>query len=295
MMPELSHGFCETPGARLHFAEAGAGPLVVLLHGFPEFWYAFRSQIPVLGGAGFHVVAPDLRGYNLSSKPHGIGAYVMTELVEDVAALIRSRGETRACVIGHDWGGGIAWAFGMRHPEMLERLVVMNCPHPAHFAGRLPTLRQLAKSWYIGFFQLPWLPEFVLSRGGYRLLIESIQNELQVPSAFGPAERSAYMEAYAHDAALTSMLNYYRALRSREGGVPLEPITAEVLVLWGALDRHLELQLARPAPRWVPNARLEILHEASHWLHHEFPQRVNARLIAFLTAGLAGVGGRNVE
>src|SRR3954449_2631161 len=146
-------------GVRLHYVEAGAGPLVVLLHGFPEFWYSWRHQIPALAAAGFRVVAPDMRGYNRSDKPRGVRAYSGDALTGDVAKLIRACGAERAVVVGHDWGAAVAWQFAMAYPALLERLVIMNAPHPARFLRALRTWRQARKSWYMFFFQLPWLPE----------------------------------------------------------------------------------------------------------------------------------------
>src|SRR5262245_18860577 len=131
---DVAFRFVDAGGVRLHVAEAGSGPLVVLLHGFPEFWYAWRHQIPALARAGFHVVAPDMRGYNLSDKPRGVHPYRVPTLVEDVAGLIRASGAPRAAVVGHDWGGLVAWALAMQHPELVDRLVIVNSPHPKNMA-----------------------------------------------------------------------------------------------------------------------------------------------------------------
>src|SRR5262249_2077021 len=159
----------------LHCVVDGAGPLVVLLHGFPECWYSWRHQIPALAPR-FRVVAPDLRGYNESDKPAGVAAYSLTELVADVHGLIEAFGERGAVIVGHDWGGGVAWTFAMEHPEATRRLVVMNCPHPAIFAEHLRTdPRQLARSWYMFFFQIPGLPELLLGLGGARAIGRAIQ------------------------------------------------------------------------------------------------------------------------
>src|SRR2546428_372573 len=161
----VEHRFVETNGIRLHCAVDGEGPLVILLHGFPECWYSWRHQIAALAPR-FRVVAPDLRGYNESDKPAGVAAYALPELVADVPGLIEAFGEREAAIVGHDWGGAIAWTFAMDHPEPTRRLVVLNCPHPAIFAQHLRANgRQLARSWYMFFFQLPWLPEAVLRAG----------------------------------------------------------------------------------------------------------------------------------
>src|SRR5205814_3804374 len=146
---------------KLNVIESGSGPLVVLLHGFPEFWYSWRKQIPALAEAGFHVVAPDMRGYNLSDKPHGVGAYRTHILARDVATLIARYGAQRAHVVGHDWGAVIAWTFAMAYPDGLDRLAVLNVPHPIVSIRALRSLAQLRRSWYVFFFQLPYLPELL--------------------------------------------------------------------------------------------------------------------------------------
>lgn len=283
----LSHRFLEANGVRLHYVEAGTGPLVVLLHGFPEFWYCFRRQIPALVAAGFRVLAPDLRGYNLSSKPPSTSDYGMRLLVEDVAALIAAAGERSASVIGHDWGGGIAWAFAMQHSAMVERLVILNCPHPERFARGLLHPEQLLRSSYVFFFQLPALPEKVARRAGYARLLDAMRKELVPPFQFTPAEYARYIEAYAQPGAIKAMIDYYRAMLRPASRVELRVIDAPVLVLWGVRDVHLRQDLATPTPRLVPNARVEFFTEASHWLHHERAAQVNQRLLAFLRRGEA--------
>src|SRR5438477_525055 len=160
--PAWHHRYVVVNGVRLHLVEAGSGPLVVLLHGFPEFWYTWRHAIPALAAAGFHVLAPDLRGYNLSQKPAGVRSYRMELLTEDIAGLIRQAGAHKAAVAGHDWGGGIAWSLAMRYPQLLDKLIILNSPHPGAFLRELRTWKQLRNSWYIFFFQLPLLPEVLL-------------------------------------------------------------------------------------------------------------------------------------
>jgi pimeloyl-ACP methyl ester carboxylesterase len=157
--PILRHGTAALSEVHLHYVEAGEGPLVVLLHGFPDFWYGWRHQIPAIARAGFRVVAPDLRGYNLSSRPEGIQAYALRRLAGDVRELIAERGETEANLAGHDWGANVAWAVAAWHPESVRRLAILNVPHPRRMSEGLRTLHQLRRSWYIFFFQLPRLPE----------------------------------------------------------------------------------------------------------------------------------------
>ena len=172
-----SHHQAIVNGVRLHYVEAGEGPLVVLLHGFPEFWYAWRDQIPALAAAGYRVVAPDMRGYNLSEKPPGVTSYRLEHLTADVAALIRQLGAERATVVGHDWGGAVAWQLPVFHPEVVERLAVLNAPHPGALLRELRTLEQLRRSWYIAFFQLPWLPELALRAGDAALLRRMLRQD----------------------------------------------------------------------------------------------------------------------
>ena len=155
----LREGYADLGDVRLHYVEAGEGPLVVLLHGFPEFWFSWRFQIPALAAAGFRVVAPDMRGYNLSSRPAEVAAYDTDRLAADVRGLIRELGAERALLAGHDWGGAVAWITAMNHPEVVERLAILNVPHPRRMLQGLRTPRQLAKSWYFLAFQVPWLPE----------------------------------------------------------------------------------------------------------------------------------------
>src|SRR5215203_1684309 len=164
-------------GVRLHYVGAGTGPLVLLLHGFPEFWYSWRAQIPALVAAGYRVIAPDMRGYNLSEKPAGVRSYMLDTLCDDVLALIHHAGEERATVVGHDWGGAVAWNVPMRHPRAVERLIVLNAPHPGAFLRELRTPAQIAKSWYMFFFQLPWLPELSLRAGGFATLQRTLRTD----------------------------------------------------------------------------------------------------------------------
>lgn len=279
--PRWQHRFAEVNGVRLHYVEAGAGPLVMLLHGFPEFWYAWRRQILTLAEAGFRVVAPDLRGYNLSDKPAGIAAYAPRLIVDDVRALLTHLGAERASVVGHDLGAGVGWAFAMRHPDALERLAILNGPHPVTMLRAMRRPRQLVKSWYVFLFQLPWLPEYLTRRNGFAMLFSALES---LPSAarLSAQEREAYRAAFEEPGALHAMINYYRAMMRPSGAVKMQPIGAEVLVLWGAGDPYLGPELATPLARWVPRARVEIFPDVGHFIQHERPQQVSEHLIRFL-------------
>ena len=281
--PGLRHAYAELDGVRLHYVEAGEGPLIVLLHGFPEFWYSWRHQIPALADAGFRVVAPDMRGYNLSSKPSGVAAYATSRLAGDVRDLIRERGETRAGLVGHDWGGAVAWATAARHPEVVQRLAVLNLPHPRRLLRGLLTARQLRKSWYMFAFQLPALPERMVQGGRWKFLRAGFEHDAR-PGAFTVSDIERYTQAWSQPGAMTAMINYYRAA-FRHPQLRIAPIQAPTLVIWGERDRYLGAELADPDPRDVPALeRVVRLPAASHWVAQDDPERVNALLTEFFSS-----------
>jgi pimeloyl-ACP methyl ester carboxylesterase len=268
---------------RLHAVEAGSGPLVVLLHGFPEFWWSWRHQIPALAAAGFHVVAPDLRGYNLSDRPTRVADYGLRHLTADVAGLIRAMDERKAHVVGHDWGGGIAWEFAMLYPHMLERLAILNAPHPVRLQQALfRSFSQLKKSWYMLYFQIPELPERFLAADDFKNLRHSLSLGR---SGRVPLEQiQPYVDAARRADGLRGGLNYYRAMMRSllTGRLPKpEPIDAPVLVLWGEKDPFLGKELAQPPSSWVKNARVEFLPNASHSVQLDEPEQVGALLAQF--------------
>jgi pimeloyl-ACP methyl ester carboxylesterase len=281
--PAVAHRYADLGDVRLHYVEAGEGPLVVLLHGFPEFWFSWRFQIPALAAAGFRVVAPDMRGYNLSDKPAGVESYAVDKLARDVERLIGTLGEERAVVVGHDWGGMLAWATAMLHPERVERLAILNVPHPERLARALRIPRQYLKSSYAFFFQLPWLPERLLRAGDFASLRSVFRNDPVRPGTFGAQDIERYVGALSRPGALTATINYYRALaRHTPAGALRRRIGAPVLVVWGERDLFLVPELARPDPAWVPDARVERLPDASHWVQQDSPERVNALLLDFM-------------
>ena len=280
----LRDGYANLADARLHYVEAGEGPLVVLLHGFPEFWFSWRFQIPPLVAAGFRVVAPDMRGYNLSSRPSKASAYDIDRLAADVRDLIRERGAERALLAGHDWGAAAAWVAAMNHPEVVERLAILNAPHPRRMLHGLRRPRQLARSWYMLFFQLPWLPELAARAGGWWGWRRLFENEAR-PGAFMPQDIERYVEAWSQPGAPTGMINYYRAaLRQTPGRAEarIRPVETPTLVIWGQRDRHLGAELAEPERADVPNLeRIVRLPEPSHWVHQDEPERVSQLLVDF--------------
>jgi len=275
-------------GLHFHALAAGPadGPLVVLLHGFPEASHGWRRQIGPLADAGFRVVAPDQRGIGLSSKPAGVANYRVHLLAADIVAIVRALGRERAQVVGHDWGGAVAWTLAMRHADVVERAAILDAPHPAAFIARLcrhPS--QMLRSWYMAFFQLPWLPEAVLRAGGFGRLARALVASSR-PGTFSPQDLQAYRAAWAQPGALTGMLNWYRALRLGSGGSAGSRadgrVRVPVCLMWGDRDQALEAALADDSMAWCDAGELFHFPDATHWLQHEEPEAVNARLLAFL-------------
>ncbi|MDF1562768.1 MAG: alpha/beta fold hydrolase [Deltaproteobacteria bacterium] len=293
---EWEHRRISVGELELHVVLAGPeeGPLVVLLHGFPELWYAWRLQIGPLAAAGYRVAVPDLRGYGESDKPEGVEAYSRPRLTADVAELIAALGYERAHVVGHDWGGAVAWMVAMYRPEVVERLVILNAPHPRAFAKHLRRPGQLARSWYMFFFQLPWLPEALIRAGDYRLIRRVLHDEARRPGGFSEADVERYVEAAARPGALTASINYYRSAirdswrsifrppRPESGDRRDRTVRAPTLVIWGEQDSFLTPPVADPGTRWVPDLRVERLPSAAHWVQVDEPERVNALLLEHL-------------
>lgn len=286
--PAIRSRSLSLPSLQVHALEAGEGPRVVLLHGFPDLSRTWRFQLPALAAAGFSVLAPDLRGYGGTSKPAGVDAYRRSELVEDVRALIEASGGGPVTLVGHDWGAVLAWSFAIAHPELLERLVILNGPHPTHYARMLlhPLRhpRQLLRSTYVGLFQLPWLPEKLLTARDAEVPLRFLQS--QAPGAFSEEDVAIYRQALTAPGAATAMLNYYRAAAREqlEGGVTSTPRRVDVptRVLWGERDVALSSALAEPPPELASNLTVKRFADAGHFLHLERPEEVNAELLAFL-------------
>jgi len=273
-------------GLRFHVAMAGPvdGPLVVLLHGFPEFWYGWRKQLSALAEAGFRVWAPDQRGYNLSDKPRGVAAYAIGQLAADVAAMIETAGRERAVVVGHDWGGAVAWHLAEHFPERVERAVIVNVPHPAVMLRHLRrNPKQLWRSWYMFFFQLPWLPERLLTFRQGALLERSLRRTSR-PGTFSESDLKRYREAWLRPGAMSGMLNWYRAaMRNSSSKAPAAPIRTPTLLVWGARDQFIGRETAQPSIDLCADGKLVFFEEATHWVQHEEPARVNQLLLEFAT------------
>ncbi|MBV9076861.1 MAG: alpha/beta hydrolase [Methylobacteriaceae bacterium] len=270
-------------GIDLLVAEGGraGAPLAILLHGFPDGWWVWRRQAAALAEAGFRVLLPQGRGYAGSAKPSGTDAYRIERLAADVVALADGEGAGRFALVGHDWGGLVAWWVAGRHPDRVERLAILAAPHPDVFGSYLVAHPgQALRSGYIAFFQLPVLPERALTTGGYRALKRAVERGVR-PGTLSPAEWAAYRRAWAEPGALTGMLNWYRAL-PRRPRAPLGRIEAPTLVAWGGRDPFLEAGLAdRSLERCRAGERLVLPH-AGHWLQLEETATINARLLAHL-------------
>src|SRR3984957_20666589 len=292
---ELRDGYAEAGDQRLNYVEAGGGPLIVLLHGFPEFWYGWRLQLEPLAAAGFRVVAPDLRGFNLSSKPDGVAPHAADPLVADIRGLIRERGAESAHLVGHDWGGTVAWDLAMNHPEVVDRLAILTPAHPRKLSEGLHHPGQLRKSWYFFFFDLPDLPESVVHADHWHFFRHFLRD---ARPAYTPAEIERYVEAWSQPGAASGMINYYRSsvrASQKKALEALRPVNAPTLVIWGERDRYLSPDLAEPDHDDVPNLnRVERLPDASHWVHHDAAERVNQLLTGFFAPAMAGrdSGGR---
>jgi pimeloyl-ACP methyl ester carboxylesterase len=273
----VEHFHVQAGAVRLHCAAMGPadGPLVVLLHGFPECWITWRHQLPALAAAGFRAVAPDLRGYGGSDKPRGVEQYRDEKLAQDVADLVSALGRERADLVGHDWGGAVAWRVAMWHPARVRKLAILNSPHPADLARAMRKLRQMRKSWYVFFFQLPFLPERLLTA---KVLRSVFRRTTERKDAYGEEEIAANIEAMREP---EGPLNYYRAAL-RFGGPRWVPVQAETLVIWGERDAFLGNELATPDPRWVPRARVLRIAGASHWVQADAPAEVTRLLLEFL-------------
>jgi pimeloyl-ACP methyl ester carboxylesterase len=277
---------------RLAVAEAGdpAGEPVVLLHGFPEMSHSWRHQLPALAGAGFHAVAPDLRGYGGSDRPTAVEAYAARALVGDVAGLIRALGHESAHIVGHDWGGSLAWGLAGASPEMVRSLTILNAPQgPVSARLRREDRSQQAKSWYMLLFQFPGVAEAWLSDDDFANLRRFVF-DTAAPEAFPPADREAFVDALRRDGALTAALNYYRANMPPASWLrdPPDPpeIAVPTMIVWGEADAYMDpVLLERSAATVTGPLRVERLPGVSHWVQQEAPDRVNELLLDFL-AGL---------
>jgi pimeloyl-ACP methyl ester carboxylesterase len=273
------------PGVTLNVAQAGPndGPLLVLLHGFPEFHGEWRDYIAALAAQGFHVLAPDQRGYNLSDKPAGVDAYRLDQLANDILELADHFGAASFQVVGHDWGAAVAWWIATIAPQRLKRFVVLNAPHPAvwrHAMAHDPVQRKLSR--YVQTLRLPWLPEFLIRAGGYSGLAKAFASCAR-PQAFSTDVLATYHSAWKQPGALTAMLNWYRALFRQDLPMPApRSLAPPALVLWGDNDPYGRAVLAEQSAALCANARIVHFPAATHWIVHEESAAILKELSGFL-------------
>jgi len=287
----IIHNFAPVNGIRLHYAESGSGELVIFLHGFPEFWYSWRHQLKALAPY-FHAVAPDLRGYNLSDKPPNVADYRIEVLVEDLIGLIDHFGARTAAIIGHDWGAGVAWAAAQKYPDRISKLAVLQVPPAAAWRANM-SARQLLRSWYMFFFQLPRLPEWVIARNQFAGLDRVFKEGVSRPHSFSDADVAAYREALQTPGALTAALNYYRAnvvrvMRRSSSGEGARAgrdsrICVPTLFIFGERDLAILPQTVKGIARFINAPYRELrIPDSNHWVQNEAADEVNAALLEFL-------------
>lgn len=282
---EPEHAFIETNGIRLHVVEAGpkSGVPAILLHGFPETWRCWIRQMPALAGAGFRVMAPDQRGYNRSDKPKGIKSYRIDELAGDILGLIDALEYEKVNLVGHDWGALVAWMLAYKHPGRIQRLGILNAPHPVVMRRFLQRdLEQMRRSWYALFFQLPWLPEMLMRANNWRSAVIALRGS-GLAHTFTDEDIAKYKEAWSQPGRITAMINWYRAAARYPWQIPGEMrIRIPTLILWGMKDFALTHRMARPSLDHCEDGRLIFLPEATHWVQRDMAGEVNHYLIDFL-------------
>jgi epoxide hydrolase 4 len=282
---DLEHSTIKTNGIRLHIVQAGpkSGTPVVLLHGFPEFWYGWRKQIPALVKAGCRVIVPDQRGYNLSDKPKGIKSYCVNQLVDDIVGLIDALDYEKVNLVGHDWGALVSWMLAIQHPDRLHRLGILNVPHPTvmkRFLQRDP--EQMMRSLYALFFQLPWLPELSMRLFNWSGASFGMRRSAR-GGGFTDEDIKKYKEAWSQPGAVTAMLNWYRAAARYQPQITNEmQVRIPTLILWGVKDFALSYRMARPSLDHCEEGNLIFFPDATHWVQHEEADEVNLHLLNFI-------------
>ena len=285
-MNAIRHGYATVNGVRLHYAEAGSGELVLLLHGFPEFWYSWRHQLDALG-KHFHVVAPDMRGYNLSDKPDRVEDYRVDVIAGDVIGLIDHFAASKAAIVGHDWGATVAWAVAQNYPERVSKLAVMQVPPAAVWRSNM-SLRQVLRSWYMFLFQLPRLPEWMIGRNNMAAIDRTFTDSVSRKGTFSAAEIENYKEALRQPGAVTSAVNYYRAninrLASRaKSDSRSERTRVPTLFIFAEQDFAILPETVRGVADYVDAPYRELrIKDSGHWVQNEAAAEVNDALIEFL-------------
>jgi pimeloyl-ACP methyl ester carboxylesterase len=291
----LTHEYAEVNGVKLHYVKAGQGKkLLMFVHGFPEFWYEYKNQLEEFG-KDYLAVAPDMRGYNLSAKPAELEKYEVKYMVEDLRQLAEKLGHKKFTLVAHDWGGAIAWAFAIAHPEALEKLVIINAPHPGVFQRELKdNPAQQEASRYMLMFRSPQA-EQMLSANNYAALVQAVLGEGLKTGAFTEEDKKLYIEAWSQPGALTGGLNYYRAARvgpPTESGekselnfaASLNSLTVKVptLVIWGEKDTALLTGNLEGLDKYVPKLTIKRIPDGTHWVIHEKPALVNQYIREFI-------------
>lgn len=283
---QVRTSFVKANGLTFEVDQCGSGDkFALLLHGFPESKFSWRYQMQLLADLGYTVWAPNMRGYGKSSRPAAVSEYHIDHLVADAAALMDAAGAKETLLMAHDWGAVIAWNFAIRKVRPLERLVIMNVPHPACMTRELRTWAQLKKSWYVFFFQIPWLPERMLAARGAQAIGRAFSEMAIDKNRFPPAVIDEYRRSALEPGALKAMINYYRAgLRAGEKAMNPAPGTVDVptLMIWGEEDTALGKATTLGTEAYVKDFTLRYLPGVSHWVQQEAPERVNAMIEAWL-------------
>ncbi len=298
--PMLKDHYAEVNGIRMHYVTAGKGPLIIFLHGFPEFWYEWKNQLEDFGKDHL-AAAPDMRGYNLSAKPSDVDQYKMNYLVEDVRALADHLGYKKFILVGHDWGGAVAWAFGIAHPEYLEKLVIVNAPHPGVFMRELrDNPDQQKASQYMLMFRSD-KAEATLAANDYATLVNIVLGPGLKAGIFTEEDKKAYIDAWSQPGALTGGLNYYRAARvgpptpngsdAAQGNFALDPaqltVKVRTLVIWGEKDTALLTGNLEGLDQFVPDLTVKRIPDGTHWVIHEKPAEVDGYIREFISGSKA--------
>ena len=288
----MQNAVIETNNIKLHVLTDGSetGPSVVLLHGFPEFHYGWRKQIPALVNAGFRVIVPDQRGYNLSDKPKGISAYDVDILAKDIIGLLDHFGIEKTFLVGHDWGAVVAWTLALNHPERFKKLAILNVPHPDVMTRFiLENAEQRKRSWYVFFFQIPFFVEWVLRRNNFRNMARMLVGSGR-KSTFSADDLLEYKKAWSQTGALTGMVNWYRAVFWRslkyafqQNKIPTRRVKVPTLMLWGKRDVALSHEMVNPSIALCDQGEAVLFEKATHWVQHDEADEVNRRLIQFFS------------
>ncbi|MCB1180370.1 MAG: alpha/beta hydrolase [Leptospiraceae bacterium] len=281
----FEHEYVRTNGVNLHIVKKGNGPLIIFLHGFPEFWYSYRHQLLDFS-KDFTAVAIDNRGYNESDKPVGVDSYRLEELVKDVKGIIEYLGFEKCTLVAHDLGGIIAWQLAYSHPEILDNLIILNCPHPMKYSRELKNPTQIFKSWYIYFFQLPIIPEFLISINNFQGIEEIFLKITEAKHKFEKSDLEKYRKMASKENGITSMLNYYRNvfkfLPLLEKSNMNKKLNVPTLIIWGEDDKVLSKSLTYDMGEFLSNFEIKYIPDCSHWVQQEEPELVNQYIREFL-------------